>query len=150
MDETTQSEVEKILRKYEDNVKEQARKWEETKQNAENFREEYNLVKEEVIRPTMEEVGSYIKKLGHNYRIEDFEKKERISMIIIPNSMDGFNLDEPTISFEGWSTEVNISKRPLINSSESSRRAKIEDITKSFVEQNILDIMRYWEKSFSS
>ncbi|MFZ0265670.1 MAG: hypothetical protein WAL42_11340, partial [Nitrososphaeraceae archaeon] len=64
MDETTQSEVEKILRKYEDNVKEQARKWEETKQNAENFREEYNLVKEEVIRPTMEEVGSYIKKLG--------------------------------------------------------------------------------------
>ncbi|MGA7603669.1 MAG: hypothetical protein WCE33_11380, partial [Nitrososphaeraceae archaeon] len=101
MDETTQSEVEKILRKYEDNVKEQARKWEETKQNAENFREGYNLVKEEVIRPTMEEVGSYIKKLGHNYRIEDFEKKERISMIIIPNSMNGFNLDEPTISFEG-------------------------------------------------
>jgi len=36
MDETTQSEVEKILRKYEDNLKEQARKWEETKQNAEN------------------------------------------------------------------------------------------------------------------
>ena len=97
----------------------------------------------------MEEVGSYIKKLGHNYRIEDFEKKERISMIIIPNSMNGFNLDKPTISFEGWSTEVNISKRSLINSSESSRRAKIEDITKSFVEQNILDIMRYWEKSFS-
>ncbi|MGC2483333.1 MAG: hypothetical protein WA398_06200 [Nitrososphaeraceae archaeon] len=150
MDETTQSEVEKILRQYEDNIKEQARKWEETKQNAENFREEYYLVKEEVIRPTMEEVGSYIKKLGHNYRIEDFEKKERISMIIIPNSMNGFNLDEPTISFEGWSTEVNISKRPLVNSSESSRRAKIEDITKSFVEQNILDIMRYWEKSFSS
>jgi len=56
----------------------------------------------------MEEVGSYIKKLGHNYRIEDFEKKERISMIIIPNSMNGFNLDKPTISFEGWSTEVNI------------------------------------------
>jgi hypothetical protein len=38
MDETTQSEVEKISQKYEDNVKEQARKWEETKQNAENFR----------------------------------------------------------------------------------------------------------------
>ena len=45
-----------------------------------------------MIRPTMKEIGSYIKKLGHNYRIEDFEKKERISMIIIPNSMNGFNL----------------------------------------------------------
>jgi len=53
MDETIQSELENILQKFEENIKERDRKWEETRENMEKFQGEYNRVKEEVIRPTM-------------------------------------------------------------------------------------------------
>jgi hypothetical protein len=70
-------------------------------------------------------------------------------MDIVPNAGNRLNLDEPRVSFARRSSEIDIVKRPLHNSNESSRRVKIEDITKSFVEQNILDVMKDWERSFS-
>lgn len=69
MDEKTRSKIERILRKFDDNKEEQRRKWEKTKQEMERFQKEYDRVKREVIRPTMEELGSFIKKLGHDCRI---------------------------------------------------------------------------------
>jgi hypothetical protein len=57
------------------------------------FQSEYNRVKEEV--------GSYIKKMGHNYRIMESEgRKGEISMVIIPNTGERVNLDQPSVSFE--------------------------------------------------
>jgi nitrate/nitrite-specific signal transduction histidine kinase len=82
MDETTQSELEKIFRGYENKIKERTREYEEQKQELERLQGEYNRVKSDVIKPKMEEVGSYIKKLGHDYRIT--ESEEEITMVVIP------------------------------------------------------------------
>ena len=145
MDETTQSRLEKIFRKLEDNKKEGKRNMEDSKQQTERFHEEYIRVKREVIKPTMEEVGEYIKKLGYDYRIMEPEKEElKIGMKINPNTGKRISLDEPSVSFEGWAPDVRISKRPLDNTSPSIQNVKIEDITKSFVEQNISDLMEDW------
>lgn len=144
MDETTQSKVEKIFQKFEDNVNEGKRNVEQSRQEIERFQEEYIRVKREVIKPTMEEVGTYVKQSGHDYRINESEKEEReIGMAIIPKT-GKINLDEPSISFKGWAPDIKISKRPLHNSNPSTQSVKIEDITKSFVEQNILDVMEQW------
>jgi preprotein translocase subunit Sss1 len=148
MDETTQSELEKILRKFEDDVKEQSRKVEETKQEIERFQGEYTRVKRDVIKPSMEEVGTYIKKLGHEYGI--IESEDKISMDIIPKMMNRIILDRPRISFDRWATEINIFKYPTFTSGASSQRVKIEDVTRSSVEQNILDVMKEWERKISN
>jgi uncharacterized protein YifE (UPF0438 family) len=146
MDETTESEVEKIFRGYETKIKERTREYEERKLEFERFQGEYNRIVKDVIKPIMEEVGSYIKKLGHDYRIT--ESEEELTMVVIPKTITNrISLDQPSITFQKWNTEMRVSKRPFLNSGRSSQNARVEDITKSYVERSILDVMKDWERN---
>jgi hypothetical protein len=94
----------------------------------------------------MEEVGSYIKELGHTYEIT--ESEGMILMRIIPSGKERYDAEIPTISIDTWTEmEIRVSKRPPLYTSMSDQKVKIEEITKSFVEQNILDVMKNWESS---
>ena len=146
MDETTESEVEKIFLGYETKIKERTREYEERKLEFERFQGEYNRIVKDVIKPIMEEVGSYIKKLGHDYRIT--ESEEELTMVVIPKTITNrISLDQPSITFQKWNTEMRLSKRPFLNSGRSSQNARVEDITKSYVERSILDVMKDWERN---
>lgn len=146
MDETTRSEVEKIFLGYETKIKERTREYEERKLEFERFQGEYNRIVKDVIKPIMEEVGSYIKKLGHDYRIT--ESEEELTMVVIPKTITNrISLDQPSITFQKWNTEMRVSKRPLLDSGRSSQNARVEDITKSYVERSILDVMKDWERN---
>jgi|SRR5918992_858311 hypothetical protein len=146
MDETTQSELEKIFRGYENKIKERTRDYEERRQELERFQEEYDRVKSDVIKPKMEEFGSHIKKLGHDYRITESEGE--ITMVVIPKMITNrISLDQPSITFQRWNTEIHISKRPLFSSGRSSQKTNIEVINKSYVERSILDVMKDWERN---
>jgi uncharacterized protein YifE (UPF0438 family) len=146
MDETTESEVEKIFLGYETKIKERTREYEERKLEFERFQGEYNRIVKDVIKPIMEEVGSYIKKLGHDYRIT--ESEEELTMVVIPKTITNrISLDQPSITFQKWNTEMRVSKRPLLDSGRSSQNARVEDITKSYVERSILDVMKDWERN---
>jgi uncharacterized protein YifE (UPF0438 family) len=146
MDETTESEVEKIFRGYETKIKERTREYEERKLEFERFQGEYNRIVKDVIKPIMEEVGSYIKKLGHDYRIT--ESEEELTMVVIPKTITNrISLDQPSITFQKWNTEMRVSKRPFLNSGRSSQNVRVEDITKSYVERSILDVMKDWERN---
>jgi uncharacterized protein YifE (UPF0438 family) len=146
MDETTESEVEKIFLGYETKIKERTREYEERKLEFERFQGEYNRIVKDVIKPIMEEVGSYIKKLGHDYRIT--ESEEELTMVVIPKTITNrISLDQPSITFQKWNTEMRVSKRPFLNSGRSSQNARVEDITKSYVERSILDVMKDWERN---
>lgn len=147
MEETTGSELEKIFRKFEDEVKERTKKEKEAKQEVERFGKEFTCLKKDVIRPTMEEVGAYIKKFGHEYYI--MESESMISMDIVPSTTYRGAPEQPSITFHGWSTHIDISKRPPLYTYASDEKAKIEDITKSFVEENIVDAMKNWERTVS-
>jgi uncharacterized protein YifE (UPF0438 family) len=146
MDETTESEVEKIFLGYETKIKERTREYEGRKLEFERFQGEYNRIVKDVIKPIMEEVGSYIKKLGHDYRIT--ESEEELTMVVIPKTITNrISLDQPSITFQKWNTEMRVSKRPLLDSGRSSQNARVEDITKSYVERSILDVMKDWERN---
>ena len=146
MDETTQSEVEKIFRGFETKIKERTMEYEERKHELERFQGEYNRIVRDVIKPKMEEVGAYIKKLGHDYRIT--ESEEELTMVVIPKTITNrISLDQPGITFQKWNTEMRVSKRPLLNSGRSSQNERLEDITRSYVERSIIDVLKDWERN---
>jgi hypothetical protein len=143
MEETTKSEVERILRKSEDKTQERVRNEEKRKQDEASFKAEFSRLRKDVIRPTMEEIGLHIKKLGHNYYILDTEMT--ISLYIIPSGKDRYEPNIPRISFETWpGMEIRLKKEPY----GYDQKVKNEDITKSFVEQNIIEVMKNWEEKF--
>jgi hypothetical protein len=69
-----------------------------------------------------------------------------ISMDIVPSTTYRGAPEQPSITFHGWSTHIDISKRPPLYTYASDEKAKIEDITKSFVEKNIVDVMKNWKE----
>jgi hypothetical protein len=99
MEETTGSELEKIFRACEDEVKERAKKEKEAKQEIERFGKEFTRLKKDVIRPTMEEVGSYINKFGHEYHI--MKSESMISMDIVSSTTYRSAPEQPSITFHG-------------------------------------------------
>jgi len=85
MDETTKSELEKILHKFEDKAKIRSKKDAQKNQEEERYRMGFSRVVKEVIRPTMEEIETFIKKQGHECHI--IESDAGIMMDIIPASI---------------------------------------------------------------
>jgi hypothetical protein len=143
MDETTRSEVEKALHRFEKNVKERARAEERRRTEKETFEREFARLKREIIRPIMEEVGSLVKKLGHDYNIS--ESESHLQLQIIPSGLTKFDLKVASISFDPWPTnEIRISRRPTYH-----QNVKPEEITKNFVEKKISELMKGWKKQLS-
>lgn len=147
MDEKTQSKVKEILGKFQDRKNEQIKK----KKEEERLRREFPRVKEDVIRPTMEEVGKYVKGLGHDYHI--LESDFTITFEIISLTLDINRPYNPGISIKNLSTGIEISRPKRRHSywtkKEEKEIVQVEEISKHFVEQKILNALEDWEKDFS-
>ena len=107
MDETTKSELEKILHKFEDKAKERSKKDAQQNHEEERYRMEFPRVVKEVIRSTMEEIETFIKKQGHECHI--IESDAGIMMDIIPASMHRYAPDQPSIAFFNSPKSASIS-----------------------------------------
>jgi hypothetical protein len=144
MDEANKSELDRILRKFQDKADEESRKIDETIREDARYQREFPIVIKNVIKPVMEEIGTIIKKQGHNYNIR--ESNWFIFMNIIPKSMYQYAPNQPSIHFTRVSASICMFKKPSPRSTRGETNLKIEDIDKKFVEKNILDIMKICER----
>jgi hypothetical protein len=144
MDEANKSELDRILRKFEDKADEESRKIDKTIREDARYQREFPIVIKDVIRPVMEEIGTIIKKQGHDYNIS--ESNWFIFMSIIPKSMYQYAPNQPSIHFIRVSASICMSKNPSPRYTSGETYLKIEDIDKKFVEKNILDVMKMCER----
>ena len=72
MDKTTQFELKRILNKFQDKANKESEEYEKRDQEAQRYKREFPRVVHDIIRPTMEELGTYIKGLGHKYEIKEY------------------------------------------------------------------------------
>jgi hypothetical protein len=95
----------------------------------------------------MEELGTYIKGLGHKYEIKEYVRTNdqddlAIRMEIVPPSILQLSSEVPRITFSIFIDSVMMERRPYA----SEDKLRIEDITKKLVEKSILEVMEACEK----
>src|SRR5688572_25691513 len=104
MDETTQFELKRILNKFQDKANKESEEYEKRDQEAQRYKREFPRVVHDIIRPTMEEIGTYIKGLGHKYEIKEYVRTNdqddlAIRMEIVPPSILQLSSEAPRITF---------------------------------------------------
>jgi hypothetical protein len=147
MDETTQFELKRILNKFQDKANKESEEYEKRDQEAQRYKREFPRVVHDIIRPTMEEIGTYIKGLGHKYEIKEYVRTNdqddlAIRMEIVPPPILQLSSEVPRITFSIFIDSVMMERRPYA----SEDKLRIEDITKKLVEKNILEVMEACEK----
>lgn len=143
-------ELDPILDSY-DNNEQQTTVNEEQEQD---FLARFERIKVETIKPTMEEIGKYLEKKGHAYRIEDNASTEHdnpsIKMEIYPRIPMGEHFQEhefPTITFiaepdvatVGIEVRDGMPGRPGLSRGHTT---DLDSITKGYVQDQIVTVIK--------
>jgi hypothetical protein len=146
----TAHELDTILNSY-DNNERQTTINEEQEQD---FLAKFERIKVETIKPTMEEIGKYLERKGHSYRIEDNAGMRRdnpsIRMEVYPRMPTGDHLQDhefPTIAFiaepdvatVGIEVTDGMPGRPGLARGHST---ELESLTKEYVQNQIVTMLR--------
>ncbi len=112
MDDSTKERLDKILGNYERSVENRNEESQREKTENELFLERFGRLREEMIRPLMEEVGARLQESGHRCRIEEQDEQiepdgrlissAAITMVVYPAEFDAKSYDSlhtPKVSF---------------------------------------------------
>ncbi|MBW2410478.1 MAG: hypothetical protein JRF72_11820 [Deltaproteobacteria bacterium] len=154
----TKLELEALLDSYRRKQQEAKKKQEQEQYELELYLDDFRDLRENVIRPVMEETGDILKQHGHDYKIKEqeyavdkkaFAVEARIEFKIFPRTTqeEFYAENHPSVMFSSDTASLKVKvhgsyvmperrgERELI------RAYGISDITSDVVEKEILDIL---------
>jgi hypothetical protein len=159
MNKKAKSQLDTLMDKYEQRLAEAKNRQEQIKSEEEAFLSEFKRLREEVILPTMEEVGNQLKARKHDYRILETEESvdgegrvinAEITMNIFPSGIDRSLYtpqNTPSITF----TAPRYKKRICVDGSNIMPKRegaagprsefKAEEINSALVEREVLGVL---------
>jgi len=149
MKEETKSKLDELMDAYDENLVKAEEEKEKEATGDESFHSEFKKIVDEVIHPTMDEIGKVIKTRGHDYEITEQKRhpstNAHIRMTIFPKGSKRTPFsDFPHVSFNtNTSTKTVYCHESLMMLEKpghvgSTNTFVLEEITADIVEQEIL------------
>ena len=148
MKEETKSQLDSLVKKYQQKVIEMAKNKKQKKIEEQNFINIFRQLKKNVINPTMKDIGNYLKSFDHDYHLHEQEGK--ITMEIFQAGIDRSSYttyDTPSISFDLDEDTMKICVHtytfiPGRRGPSGVEKYDIDQINVDLVERIILDVLK--------
>jgi|GEM_PF-915507 len=162
MEEKVKSSLDEILDQHDAKLKEVTERAVREQSQHNQFHEEFSRIRDNIIRPAMEEIGNYMKQKGHSFNIieskEQFDSRLKIYkgsrgiiMTILPsgfNPSDFSNSNIPSLGFyaDMRTRKIEITENNVMphwgGTSGSKDSAELSELTKDYVQKQILQLLK--------